>query len=265
MEKEFEKLSQNYAEQLDILAKKIELGQSESVETILDEITKWREESLFQDLGKLTRDFHEALQNFRFDSRITTFAEEEFPDARERLHYVIKMTAESADRSLTATERSMPICHSIKERTVSLKTQWDKFTNRELSADEFRLLSKDIGTFFNELERGAPTLAENLNEITLAQDFQDLTGQIIGRVITLVDDVEESLVNLVRLSGQHILEGQEQSGKDIDKDKHKHKDKDKEKQSDIESQGPMVPGVDDDSAMVSGQDEVDDLLSSLGF
>lgn len=257
MDKEFEELSQQYGEQLSELAKKIEQGQTESVEMILDEITRWREDSLFQELGKLTRDFHEALQNFRLDSRISSIAEEDFPDARERLRYVITMTAQSADRSLTATEASMPICHTIKGRGSELKAQWDKFTNRELSADEFRTLSRDMGEFFDELERDVPTLEQNLNEITMAQDFQDLTGQIIGRVINLVDDVEESLVNLIRLSGQHILDEKGEPEKD--------EEKDNKSKPDTEAQGPMVPGVDDDSSMVSGQDEVDDLLSSLGF
>ena len=255
MDKEIKELSQQYSDQLNDLAKKIELGQTESVETILDELTRWREDSLFQELGKLTRDFHETLQNFRLDSRISSIAEEDFPDARERLHYVITMTAQAADRSLTATETSLPICHSMKQRSTELKAQWDKFTNRELSAGEFRVLSRDIGNFFNELESDVPVLESNLNEITMAQDFQDLTGQIIGRVITLVDDVESSLVNLIRLSGQHILEEQLQDGSEPNK----------KSKPDVEAQGPMVPGVDDGAGMVSDQDEVDDLLSSLGF
>lgn len=252
MEQENRELPDKYSEQLNELAKKIEQGQTDSAEKILDEITRWREDSLFQDLGKLTREFHEALQNFRLDSRLTNIAEEDFPDARERLNYVLTMTAQSADRSLTATEAAMPICHSIKERNAALKREWARFANREMSADEFRVLHKDMGEFFDGVDQDIPILEESLNEITMAQDFQDLTGQIIGRVITLVDDVESSLVNLIRLSGQHILE-------------EKGEEKPENKARDIESQGPMVPGVDDEAAMVSGQDEVDDLLSSLGF
>ncbi|MCW8888831.1 MAG: protein phosphatase CheZ, partial [Gammaproteobacteria bacterium] len=175
MEQQYEEISQRYTEQLNDLAKKIETGQTESAEKILDEITRWREDSLFQELGKLTREFHEALQNFRLDSRISSIAEEDFPDARERLHYVITMTAQSADRSLTATENSMPICHDIKDRSRILREQWARFTNRELSADEFRSLSKDISVFLDGLDRDVPVLEENLSEITMAQDFQDLT------------------------------------------------------------------------------------------
>ncbi len=250
MDEKLEKMSHQYAAQLRELAQKIELGDMTSAEIILDDLMRWRENSLFQDLGRLTRDFHETLQNFRFDSNLSNLSEDDFPDARERLRHIITMTAQAADKSLTATEISMPICHAIKGRNAMLKVQWNKFINRDLNADEFRALSKNLGGLFDELEQEIPTLEKNLNEITMAQDFQDLTGQIIGRVIELVDNVETSLVNLIRLSGQHIL------------DENQEKDDGK---SDVSVQGPVVPGVDDDASIVSGQDEVDDLLSSLGF
>ena len=85
----------------------------------------------------------------------------------------------------------------------------------------------------------------------MAQDFQDLTGQIIERVITLVDDMEGSLVDLIRISGENLREKEDVV----------------EKQEDLlKGTGPVVPGVDDAAEnIVSGQDEVDDLLSSLGF
>ena len=92
-------------------------------------------------------------------------------------------------------------------------------------------------------------LRSKLNEILMAQDFQDLTSQIIKRVIGLVEDVETNLVNLVKLAGGHIKV-------DFEKTKDDHS---------IEATGPAVPGVDTESNLVSGQDEVDDLLSSLGF
>jgi chemotaxis protein CheZ len=84
----------------------------------------------------------------------------------------------------------------------------------------------------------------------MAQSFQDLTGQIIKRVITLVDDVEASLVNLVKLSSSQIAESSS--------------DDSKQKSDKSKLEGPQIPGKETDGA-VSGQDEVDDLLSSLGF
>jgi chemotaxis protein CheZ len=202
-------------------------------------------------LGKLTREFHEALNSFRLDSRLANFAEKEFPDARERLRHVVDMTAKSADRSLTAAEESMPICDGIESEAADLKVQWERFVNRDMSADEFRQLSGRINDFLDSSGSNAASLRNNLNEVMMAQDFQDLTGQIIERVIGLVDDMEGSLVELIRISGQSLREqGEaEQSEEDL-----------------LKGTGPVVPGVDDAAEnVVSGQDEVDDLLSSLGF
>jgi chemotaxis protein CheZ len=86
----------------------------------------------------------------------------------------------------------------------------------------------------------------------MAQGFQDLTGQIIRRVITLVTEVEDNLVELIRLSGD--AEASMQNGGEA-----------ANTEDIMQGVGPQVPGVSDDGGSVSGQDEVDDLLSSLGF
>ncbi len=243
--------SDDFVERVRELSRHVESGNTEEADRILDQIANLRESSLFQELGKLTREFHDALSSFRLDSRISSFTEKDFPDARERLRHVVTMTAQSADRSLTAAEESMPICDGIESEAAELKGQWERFVNRDMSADEFRDLSGRIGSFFDSAGTNAATLRSNLNEVMMAQDFQDLTGQIIERVITLVDDMEGSLVDLIRISGQNMREQGEAEKKDEDV---------------LQGVGPVVPGVDDAAEnVVSGQDEVDDLLSSLGF
>lgn len=233
------------------LSQHVEHGNIEEADRILDKIAKLRESSLFQELGKLTREFHNALNSFRLDARIASFAEKEFPNARDRLRHVVTMTAQSADRSLTAAEESMPLCDSIESEAGELKGQWERFSRREMSAEEFRRLSGRIGLFFEKAGSDAAHLRGNLNEVMMAQDFQDLTGQIIERVITLVDDMESGLVDLIRLSGQNLREQEPSEKKEEDL---------------LKGTGPVVPGVDDTAQnIVSGQDEVDDLLSSLGF
>lgn len=239
----------DFVERVRELSQHVESGNTEEADRILDQIAKLRESSLFQELGKLTREFHNALNNFRLDSRLASFAEKEFPDARERLRHVVNMTAKSADRSLTAAEESMPICDGIETQASELKGQWERFVRREMSAEEFRGLSVRLSAFFDSLGNDASLLRGNLNEVMMAQDFQDLTGQIIERVITLVDEMESSLVDLIRISGQNLREPVEQKKEDV-----------------LKGVGPVVPGVDDAAEnVVSGQDEVDDLLSSLGF
>jgi chemotaxis protein CheZ len=243
-------LNDEFKQNIRDLAKYVEEDNELETDRLLDKIAKSRESSLFQELGKLTREFHEALNSFRFDSRILSLTEQDFPDARERLRHVVQMTARSADRSLTAAEEAMPIVSAIETRAEALKSQWGRFMHREMSAAEFRELSGGLDKFLGELSDSSAQIKERMTEVIMAQDFQDLTGQIIERVITLVDDMERSLVDLIRISGQDLAarEATAKAPKDH-----------------LKGVGPAVPGVDDASNLVSGQDEVDDLLSSLGF
>ena len=244
-------LNDEFKQMVRELASFVEDGNEVEADRLLDKIARSRESSLFQELGKLTREFHEALNSFRLDARILSLTEEDFPDARERLRYVVKMTAQSADRSLTAAEESMPIVTEIEAQAEALKTQWGRFMHREMNAEEFRQLSVELDTFLGELSISSSKLKERMTEVIMAQDFQDLTGQIIERVISLVDDMERSLVDLIRISGQNLAAKEATSAKG--------------KEDHLKGVGPAVPGVDEASALVSGQDEVDDLLSSLGF
>ncbi|MDH5786129.1 MAG: protein phosphatase CheZ [Chromatiales bacterium] len=241
---------ENFIERVRELSQHVESGNAAEADRVLDQIAKLRESSLFQELGKLTREFHDALNAFRLDARLASYAEKDFPDARERLRHVVEMTARSADRSLTAAEESMPICDAIENEADELKGEWQRFVSREMSAAEFRALSSRLQEFLDNTGGSAAQLRTNINEVMMAQDFQDLTGQIIERVITLVDDMEGSLVELIRISGQNLVPD---DGKSAEVDL-------------LTGTGPVVPGVDDKSGnVVSGQDEVDDLLSSLGF
>jgi chemotaxis protein CheZ len=230
------------------LLSEMRAGNEELAVQTLDELIKARELSLFQELGKLTREFHDALTSFRVDSKIAGLAEKDIPDARERLNHVITLTASAADRTLSAVEHSLPLCESINSDAAALREQWRRFQNRDMNAQEFRELAKNIDAFLGAVELNSSSVRSSLNDVLMAQDFQDLTGQIIKRVITLVEDVEAGLVNLIRLSSQKVLPA---------RDAPTHQDA-------IAPEGPVVPGL-LPANTVSGQDEVDDLLSSLGF
>ena len=131
---------------------------------------------------------------------------------------------------------------------ADVENRWTKFKKKELSAEEFRNLAADMSEFFAHSKDVMTELSSNLNTVLMAQDFQDLTGQIIRRVITLVEDVESNLVNLIRLQGDGpstVTESKpaEPTGK---------------------LEGPQVPGKEAEDVMTN-QDDVDDLLASLGF
>lgn len=222
----------------------MEKGNEEDAIEIIDELTSIRETDLYQDMGKLTRELHDAISHFGVDDSISLLAEKSIPDARERLNYVISKTDEAANQTLEAIEESIPICESLNKQASELHNSWNKFTNRELSADEFRALSKEITEFFKETN-GLASIKEHLTVVLLAQEYQDLTGQIIKKVINLVGEVEDKLIGLIKLTGAPQLKN--------------------EKEDDSASlDGPPVPGI-AHADTVSGQDEVDDLLSSLGF
>jgi len=173
----------NIARVKDLLAC-MQKGNEEDAIEIIDELTTIRETELYQDMGKLTRELHDAIANFGMDERINTMAEHSIPDARERLNYVISKTDEAANKTLAAVEESIPICSDLNTEALKLHATWQKFTNRELSADQFRQLSKDINDFFVKTYEIAK-VKDHLTSILLAQEYQDLTGQIIKKVINL--------------------------------------------------------------------------------
>jgi chemotaxis protein CheZ len=227
----------------------LEEGDSDRAESILEQMTLANDSELFQKLGKLTRDLHDALAGFQIDSRIVDLAENDIPDAKERLNYVVTMTEQAAHRTLNAVEESLPLTESLESQLKSLGNSWQVFRRKEMSSDDFRSLCLDLDAFFDQAGGQMKTIHSDLSDVLMAQDYQDITGQIIRRVIGLVQEVEANLVSLVRITGQKFTSGTETKDEEEDK---------------IKAVGPAVPGV-DTSEVVSNQDDVDDLLSSLGF
>lgn len=227
------------------LMQEIEVGNEPRVNALLEEIGKLRESTLFQELGRMTRELHESLNSFRFDSRLTELAEHEIPDAKERLNYVIDMTNQAAHRTMNMVEETIPLSEQLEKLGNDLTQKWQRLMRREMDAKEFKKLSQEVGEFLPLVEEHATKIHTNLSEMMIAQDYQDITGQIIRRVITLVQDMEQSLVNMIRLSGGKLAAPAAPKSKP-------------------KLEGPQInaKGRED---VVDGQDNVDALLSSLGF
>ncbi len=223
----------------------IEADDMTAADQALEELSDFSDSTLFREVGRLTRELHEAINGFLLDAKIADLAQREIPDASERLSYVIEMTERSANTTLNAVEESLPLADELGNKAALLSDEWDKFKGRQLSVDDFRALSNDLSSFLDIAKGHSHALHKNLSDVLLAQDFQDLTGQIIRKVITLVTDIEDKLVQLVRISGSKLPETKYKSAADT-------------------LEGPVVPGV-EQGDVVHGQDDVDDLLSSLGF
>ncbi|MET0090809.1 MAG: protein phosphatase CheZ [Candidatus Thiodiazotropha sp.] len=226
----------------------LEAGDEAESDRLIAELSPPKnKDDLFLEVGRLTRELHDAINGFLLDARINDMTNVEIPDAKQRLSYVITMTQQSADRTLNAVEESLPVVEYLEEQSKDLLEQWSRLRSRLMNKDDFKGLSDSLTEFLAKTQSDSAQLHKNLSEVLMAQDFQDLTGQIIRKVITLVHDVEEKLVMLVRITGQKLEEGG-----------------DKKQQKEEELAGPAIPGLDQGEQMTS-QDDVDDLLSSLGF
>ena len=224
----------------------LEQGDDLKADKLLDDIAGIRETQLFLEVGRLTRQLHEAMRSFTVDSKISELTENDIPDAKERLNYVITTTEQAANQTLTAVEDLFPVAQSLNQQAHKLSGNWERFLVRKMPYEEFKDMSHEITHYFNESRQSLEAIQNGLNAILMAQGFQDITGQIIRRVIALVEDLESSMVELIRLSGNKARTAKVTQALDLP--------------------GPTVPGVDDKTGDVAtSQDDVDDLLSSLGF
>lgn len=237
----------------------LEQGDLAAAAQIIAQISQVRESALYREVGRLTRELHTAIIDFDIDPRNPHAKEmSQITDASERLQYVVTMTDEAANSALDLVEKSAPLVTYISYEAQSLIADWQRFMRREMKADEFRVLAKRIEAFLSRSLHDSDQLSTNLNEIMMAQGFQDLTGQVIKRVMTLIADIEANLVKLCVMAGQvDRVAGIEHSTEDLRKKAGKEKDS-------AAGEGPqMHADIRDD--VVTDQVDVDDLLSSLGF
>jgi chemotaxis protein CheZ len=229
------------------LVKLLEAGDQESADNVIRELATPLQRELFEEVGKLTRQLHSALMDFQVDNRLVELAKTEIPDAKERLNYVIDMTEQAANKTMDAVEECIPLADSIIINIHSVSPMWEKLMRRDITLGDFKGLCHDVQSFMSHSQHDSNRLRELLNEILMAQDFQDLTGQMIRRVIDLVREVEHNLVSMLTVFGDNAIESFP-----VVKD------------NKIEAEGPIM-NAELREDVVTGQDEVDDLLSSLGF
>ncbi len=224
----------------------LEQGKTEGATALLDELTRMREQDLFSELGHLTRKLHDALKSVEISDEVSELVEE-FPDARQRLGYVVRLTEESANKTLSIIEKLIPEAESSSIRAGQLLEEMQQI-DPDPSAK-----TRDLAGLHSRLQQHLQLQLDSqvhngLSEIMMAQDFQDITGQIIQRVSMLVGEIEEGLVDIIRktpISG---------AGTDA-----KHSLDESEQLS-----GPAVPGLVDGDRLDS-QDDVDQLLMEYGF
>lgn len=245
----FETTPQISLENAKALVIALEAGDNESANQIINEAASPENQELFAEVGKLTRQLHDSLNNFQLDPKIANLASDDIPDAKERLSYVMSMTEQAANKTMDAVDSSLPLADKISNSLSELKPEWDKLMQRQIQLGEFKSLCFSINEFMESAEKDSAQIHLYMTEIMMAQDFQDLTGQVIKRVIELVKEVEDSLIHLLTVFGEPSTNKANEEEKTVDNNG---------------VEGPIIDAENREDA-VSNQDEVDDLLSSLGF
>ncbi len=174
---------------------------------------------LFAEVGKLTRQLHDSLKSFQIDPSLSSLLEDDIPDAKKRLNHVIDMTEQAANKTMDAVENCLPIADELNTHLQSILPKWQKLMSRDLKVGEFKALCHNLDGFLHQATGNSATLHALLTEVLMAQDYQDLTGQILRRVIELVREVEDSLIGLLTAFGQTNLSTGRASGCRIEKTK----------------------------------------------
>ncbi len=210
----------------DDLAGLLQQGQFGEAARLIHELSEIHDRELYNEVGKLTRELHTAIVNFQIDPRFP-HAEEvsQISDATERLSYVVQMTERAANRTMDLVEECAPLVNDLNDEAQTLSADWGRFLRREMKVEHFRELAKRIELFLARGERDTQKLSAHLNDILLAQDYQDLTGQVIKRVTSLVTEVEANLVKLVLMASQvdrftHLTHDHEQIRQEQERQNH---------------------------------------------
>ncbi|MDD3764647.1 MAG: protein phosphatase CheZ [Nevskiales bacterium] len=229
------------AETLRGLIAALEAGDDGRFEAGLDALLRAREEGLFANVARLTRELHKAVLELRLDERLAQVAGDEIPDARHRLDYVMQVTEKAAHRTLDLVDQARTV-------TVGMQAAVERLDEAGalLREADHASVAVMLGEVRETLSDQSGHLRSTLSELAQAQEYQDIAGQIIKRVITLVRNVETALLELLRASGAGLQQRSERPIQALNG----------------ELPGPAVPG---NGPAAASQEDADDLLASLGF
>lgn len=190
---------------------------------------------VFHQLGQITRQLHDTLNQLGVIPKLQSAASD-LPDARSRLNYIAEKTGNAANRVLNLVDQAKAEHHAISAETRRIASA--------ITADPVKAVANgSVMNFVGDVEAATERIDRHLTDIMMAQDFHDLTGQVVAKVVALASDLEDSLVKLLVQAAPP-----EQAQK-------------------VETSFLNGPVVDPKgrSDVVTNQGEVDDLLASLGF
>jgi len=202
-----------------------------------------KQEVVFNRIGHMARALHDTLGQLGYD-KILEKTVSALPDAKDRLAYVANLTEQAACRVLNATDIASPLVDEMENRSRSLGERWDKVFANQVGPGDFKQLAIETRGFLNEqLPQKTQATHAQLTEIMMAQDFQDLTGQVIKKIVALAQELESGLMGVLL----EVLPETRRTNEVTNL-----------------MNGPVI-NAEGRSDVVVNQEQVDDLLDSLGF
>jgi chemotaxis protein CheZ len=191
---------------------------------------------VFQQLGQLTRQLHDTLTQLGVMPSLKNAAHD-LPDARSRLNYIASKTGDAANKVLNSVDQA-----KLEQARITRDT---RRIAEVIAADPaLAVTSGAVMNFVAEIESATARVDAHLTDIMLAQDFHDLTGQVVARVVALAGDLEDSLVKLLLQAAAPQEPGSHASSAGL--------------------HGPVI-NPEGRTDVVANQREVDDLLANMGF
>ncbi|MES2013492.1 MAG: protein phosphatase CheZ [Pseudomonadota bacterium] len=207
-------------------------------------------EEMLNRIGHVTRALHDSLSGLGLDKILEQVAQD-IPDARDRLTYVARMTEQAAERVLNATDIAIPLQTELATEAVALEGRWKEVLDNPSLKSEYNQVADDTLSFLALTGKNTAETKALLMDIMMAQDFQDLTGQVIKKITTLAQDMEKQLVQVLIDFSPTVVKKES----DVVK-----------KSGEVSSSLLNGPQINPDAVdVVASQEQVDDLLDSLGF
>jgi chemotaxis protein CheZ len=207
----------------------------DDLSTLAPQMAAQASPEIFQQLGHITRQLHDTLNQLGVMPKLQ-IAADGLPDARSRLNYIAKKTGDAAEKVLNSVDQAKTEHEFIAAETRRMA--------EAIVADPVKAVASGaVLNFVSDVEKSTARIDQHLTDIMMAQDFHDLTGQVVQKVVSLATDLEDSLVKLL------VQAAPPEQAKKVEE---------------VVLHGPVV-NPEGRTDVVQNQGEVDDLLASLGF
>lgn len=203
---------------------------------------------VFNQLGKMTRNLHKTLGDLGQDNTLEKTVAE-IPDTRERLNYVLTMTEQAVSRVLNAVDAISPSQDQMQTRLAALEKAWAQCDAGDPLPAPWRDALAQTRRFFAQLDQEAANNKAQLTEIVMAQEFQDVTGQVIKKIVDLAQDMESQLLSILARTAPKDLAKPAKA----------------ETAASPLLNGPAMTSEKETQQALGSQAEVDSFLDSLGF